>query len=150
VAVPSSAPVVPRAATASPSDPVSPAPGPAGLRLDFSGDDRLHTAAEFAAVFSHRRVLRGERLDLHYRPSDVGRARLGLVIAKKLARRAVLRNLVKRLGREAFRQGRANLPAFDIVLRLAKPVAVADRATRRLLRAEIDALLMRLAEKRAG
>jgi ribonuclease P protein component len=103
-------------------------------------------------VFSHRRVLRGERFDLHYRPDEGGQRagpRLGLVIAKKLARRAVLRNLLKRLGREAFRHYRAQLPSCDLVLRLAKPVAQADRATRLLLRAEIDALLQRLNERLA-
>jgi ribonuclease P protein component len=99
-------------------------------------------------VFSHRRVLRGERFDLHYRPSE-GNPRLGLVIAKKLARRAVLRNLLKRLGREAFRHCRAQLPPCDLVLRLAKPVAQADRAARRSLRAEIDGLLQRLSERAA-
>jgi len=140
---------VPRAVTASPSDSPRSLPGQPGPRLSFEGGDRLHTAAEFSAVFNHRRVLRGERFDLHYRPNEGGGARLGLVIAKKLARRAVLRNLLKRLGREAFRHARAELPAFDLVLRLAKPVASAGRATRPLARTEIDALLQRLRERAA-
>jgi ribonuclease P protein component len=140
---------VPRAVTASPSDSPRPLPGPAGPRLSFASGDRLHTAAEFSAVFSHRRVLRGERFDLHYRPNEGGGARLGLVIAKKLARRSVLRNLLKRVGREAFRHSRAELPAFDLVLRLAKPVASAGRATRQTARMEIDALLRRLGERAA-
>ena len=138
---------MPRAATASPSDPLRPLRGRTGRRLSFASGDRLHTAAEFSAVFSHRRVLRGERFDLHYRPNEGGGARLGLVIAKKLARRAVLRNLLKRVGREAFRHARAELPAFDLVLRLAKPVASAGRATRQTVRTEIEALLHRLGER---
>lgn len=140
---------MPRAVTASPSDSPRPLPGLTGLRLSFESGDRLHKAAEFSAVFSHRRVLRGERFDLHYRPNEGTGARLGLVIAKKLARRAVLRNLLKRVGREAFRQVRAGLPAFDLVLRLAKPVASAGRATRQMARTEIDALLRRLGERAA-
>lgn len=140
---------MPRAVTASPSDSPRPISGPDGHRLSFESGDRLHTAAEFSAVFSHRRVLRGERFDLHYRPNERGGARLGLVIAKKLARRAVLRNLLKRLGRESFRQVRSALPSFDLVLRLAKPVASAGRATRQQARAEIDALLGRLRERAA-
>lgn len=87
---------------------------------------------------------------MHYRPGEAGHPRLGLVIAKKLARRAVLRNLLKRLGREAFRHSRANLPTCDLVLRLAKPVPSANLAGRRQLRAEIDALLQRLCEKVAA
>lgn len=141
---------MPRAVTASPSDSPRPLPGLTGLRLSFERGDRLHKAAEFSAVFSHRRVLRGERFDLHYRPNEGAGARLGLVIAKKLARRAVLRNLLKRLGREAFRQARAGLPSFDLVLRLAKPVAKAEPPSRRDLRAEIDGLLRRLGERAAS
>lgn len=137
---------MPRAATVSPSDSPRALAGPPDRRLSFASGDRLHTAAEFSAVFSHRRVLRGESFDLHYRPNQGGGARLGLVIAKKLARRAVLRNLLKRLGREAFRHARAGLPACDVVLRLARPVASTGRAARGTLRAEIDGLLRRLAE----
>jgi len=142
---------VPRAVTASPSDAPRPISGQGVLRLSFTSGDRLHTAAEFAAVFSHRRVLRGDRFDLHYRPGGAGQAsrgaRLGLVIARKQARRAVVRNLLKRLAREAFRQRRSRLPAFDLVLRLAKPVVSVDRASRLALRAEIDDLLQRLSER---
>ena len=140
---------MPRAVTASPSDSSRPIPGLTGLRQFFESGHRLHAAAEFTAVFSHRRVLRGERFDLHYRPNEKDGARLGLVIAKKLARRAVLRNLLKRLGREAFRQARTGLPSCDLVLRLAKPLAKADRTSRKALRAEIDALLLRLGERAA-
>src|SRR5262249_2233430 len=49
-------------------------------------------------------------------------ARLGLVIPKRWARRAVERNLVKRQLREAFRQLAATLPAEDFVFRLVRPL----------------------------
>ena len=71
-------------------------------------------------------------------------ARFGLVIAKRLARRSVWRNAIKRTGREAFRLARANLPRLDLVLRLAKPVLVVDAASRLAWRSEINALLARL------
>lgn len=89
-------------------------------------------------------MLRGERFDLHYRPNGGATARLGLVIARRLARRAVLRNLVKRIGREAFRQARSGLPACDLVLRLARPLPLADPAGRAAWRREIDGLLAKL------
>lgn len=47
-------------------------------------------------------------------------ARLGLVVPKRLARRAVMRNLMKRIIRESFRQQLANLPAMDLVLKLSR------------------------------
>jgi ribonuclease P protein component len=73
---------------------------------------------------------------------------LGLVIPKKNARRAVLRNLLKRIAREAFRQVRTDLPRYDLVLRLAKPLVSAsaddDGSKRRAWRVEIDLLLAQL------
>jgi ribonuclease P protein component len=73
-------------------------------------------------------------------------ARLGLIIPKRLAKRATLRNLLKRMAREAFRQAGSALPAADVVLKLVsapQPVVVskADLACRRSWRRNIDELL---------
>ncbi len=65
---------------------------------------------------------------IHYRPNDLGTARLGVVVAKKLAKRANVRNLVKRIVRERFRTMRAALPPLDLVVRLHAPVGAATRA----------------------
>lgn len=84
---------------------------------------RLLEAKDFKAVFEHRRVLRGRYFDLHVRPNGGETARIGFVVAKRLARRAVQRNLIKRFGRELFRRMRTGLPHLDLVLRLSKPVS---------------------------
>lgn len=92
-----------------------------------------------------RRVLHGTHFDLHYGPNATGGARLGLIVAKKLAVRAVQRNALKRLAREAFRTMRAGLPAKDLVLRLARPPGLRmDTQARRLWRTDIEQLLARL------
>ncbi len=57
---------------------------------------------------------------LYARPNDLAHARLGVVVAKRLAPRAVTRNMIKRIARELFRK--AALPAFDCIIRLTKPV----------------------------
>lgn len=92
--------------------------------------------------------MRGTYFDLHFRREGTAgassEARLGLVIAKKFARRAVLRNLLKRIGREAFRHARPGLPSRDLVLRLARPLPRGDREERQAWRADIDGLLARL------
>lgn len=93
--------------------------------------------------------MRGELFALHYCSNAQSGARLGLVIPKKQARSAVLRNAIKRQARECFRLRVANLPAFDLVLRLTKPVTA--RAGEPLARAawcaEITALFARLDAK---
>lgn len=96
-------------------------------------------------MFSARRSLRGSYFDLHYCPGGEAGARLGLIIAKKLVARAVQRNLLKRLAREAFRQVRDDLPANDLVLRLARPPGLRmDTLARRSWRADIEQLLARM------
>jgi ribonuclease P protein component len=94
--------------------------------------------------------LRGGCFELRYRPNEEAKldgtgARLGLVIPKRLARRAVLRNQIKRLAREAFRQVLPELSAMDLVLRLTKPPlpakALVDRELRHAWRRDIDSLL---------
>lgn len=81
---------------------------------------------------------------LHYRVRSADEeaiARLGLVVAKRLLRRSVDRNLVKRLAREHFRLLRPRLPARDYVLRLANRPNPLDR---RALAEEIRALLKKM------
>lgn len=128
--------------------------GVAGIKsanLGYGKQHRLQTAGDFSLVFGGRRPLRGEIFDLHFRShgpaalsGPVG-ARLGVVIAKKLAHRAVQRNLLKRLARETFRIVRQELPPYDLVLRLAKgPGNSLDRVARGTWRADIERLLTRL------
>lgn len=124
----------------------------------------MHQAEEFSAVFSYRKVVRGAFFDLHWRPlplvmdpavdgSDAVNplthsARIGLVVPKRLAKRSVLRNRIKRLAREVFRHRRVDLPVFDLVLKLGrKPALPEDRsAWNAVLRQDIEAVITRLAE----
>lgn len=112
----------------------------------FGRDRRLLTAGQFSAAFSARRSLRGALFVLHYRPNGMAKARLGLVVPKKLARGAVVRNAIKRQVREVFRH-RPDLPGTDIVFRLSAPVRNADKLARAAWRGEILALFDRLAQQ---
>ena len=95
-----------------------------------------------------RRVMRGEHFDLHYGPvcADSG-ARLGLIVPKRLARTASLRNAIKRQGREAFRLMAIEIPTCDVILRLTRPVKgvmARDSEQRKGWRREMETLLRRL------
>jgi len=111
--------------------------------LKFPPACRVRKTDEYSSVFAFRRSIRGRYFVLHYRPagSDKELARLGFVVARKLARQAVTRNLLKRLGREHFRHIRETLPAHDMALRLAQKV---DGVTRAQLREDIASLFARL------
>ena len=80
------------------------------------------------------------------RSPAAGPARLGLVVPKRQVPLAVSRNAIKRVVREAFRLQRARLPEGDWVFRLvARPPAGSLTALKRLVRADVDGLLSRIA-----
>jgi ribonuclease P protein component len=112
----------------------------------FRFEQRLHRPEEFAAVMAARQVVRGRCFDLHFRSGGSG-LRLGLIVPKRLARAASLRNAIKRQGREAFRLLAADLPPFELVLRLSraiKGVRASDCEQKVVWRLEIETLLRRL------
>ena len=91
---------------------------------------RLTKTDEFSSVFGFRKAIRSTHFLLHYRvqaQEEASGARLGLVVAKRLLRRSVDRNLIRRLARENFRVLRSGLPARDLILRLASRPASLDR-----------------------
>jgi ribonuclease P protein component len=92
-----------------------------GVEQTFARCYRLTETDEFSSVFGFRKTIRGKLLILHYQPRTVSEtnARLGLVVGKKLLKRAVDRNRCKRVLREQFRLRRTELPACDLVVRLA-------------------------------
>lgn len=94
------------------------------MNQTFARSYRLTKTDEFSSVFGFRKAIRGKWLMLHHQPRALGgSSRLGLVVGKKQLKRAVDRNLVKRVVREQFRRQREVLPAWDLIVRLAaKPV----------------------------
>ena len=115
---------------------------PAATACGFPRAIRLLTGSEYQRVFADAVRIRGRNLTLLYRARAVdGPARLGLAIGKRQVRRAVDRNRIKRIVREAFRQRRSSLPAVDLVVLARSGAATCDR---RLLRSEIESFLDRL------
>lgn len=109
----------------------------------FPRTARLLKPEEFDATFQHGRRERGRFFMLVIRPNGLDAARIGFAVGKKHLPAAHDRNLVKRLGREAFRMVRERLPAVDIVMAPGRDVTRGDRAS---LRSDIDALLARIME----
>ena len=114
----------------------------------FGRHQRIIKTDDFSSVFRLRPVHRTEHFVLYLRPNPIGQARLGVVVAKRLAPRAVTRNLIKRLTREVFRK--ASLDGVDCIVRLSqapvsRPSSAATRALRVMLGAELQELLTRKA-----
>ncbi|UCV15137.1 ribonuclease P protein component [Quatrionicoccus australiensis] len=117
------------------------------MEQTFARRYRLTKTDEFSSVFGFRKAIRGKLLMLHYQPRASGSddPRLGVVVAKKLLKRSVDRNKVKRIIREQFRCQRINLPACDLVVRLAVKPAPLDG---KLLASDFLALIDKLRRPR--
>ena len=127
-------------------------PVPLLAQAAFPKAARLLKTDEFSSVFRLRPWRRTAHFVVYGRPTG-NEARLGLVIGKKYAPRAVTRNLVRRLAREAFRVRRAEFGGWDVLLRLhtrfdkkALPGA-SSPPLKALCRSEINALLDKVARE---
>lgn len=111
---------------------------------DFPRERRIVKTDDFSSVFRLRPRKRTGHFVLYARPGAATHARLGIVVAKRLAPRAVTRNTVKRICRELFRK--TALPPMDCIVRLAAPLgARGSPATgaglKRRIREELQVLL---------
>ena len=102
---------------------------PVVKRESFGRDLRLLRRSDFDAVFRPPNArLRAPPLMAIARRGTAAKPRLGLVVGKRVLRRAVDRNRAKRLIREAFRVSATSLPELDVVVRVVdrEPFALAD------------------------
>jgi ribonuclease P protein component len=98
---------------------------------DFPKSKRLLTKSDYRFVFAEPLRVCDAHLTVLARANGTGTARLGLAISKKSLRRAVDRNRVKRILREAFRQRYALLPGLDVVVMTRNGCADASSAALR-------------------
>lgn len=114
----------------------------AGAR--FPKRSRLLEPRQFRAVFDdpqHR--LSGGELLLLSRPNGFAHARIGIVIGKKVARRACDRNRFKRVIRESFRH-QHELGGQDVIVLARRGVADLENAD---LNQRIHSLWLRLLKR---
>ena len=81
---------------------------------------RLVERGQFEAALATGAARNRRHFTLYVRPNGLGEARLGIIASKRAAPRAVDRNRVKRLVREAFRLCRHRLGGIDLVVQLRR------------------------------
>lgn len=102
---------------------------------------RLRRAADFLALRDAPGRLAGRYVLIRYATAAGTGARMGMAVSRRVSKRAVERNRIKRQVRESFRRMRARLPALDLLVIARSEAAAADNA---ILRAELDRLWPRL------
>ena len=117
--------------------------GAAGLPREA----RIRRAGDFAVLRQASGRLGGRCFSVRYRQNELGHARLGLAVSKRVSKRAVERNRIKRLLRESFRRVRSQLPALDLVVMAREQAAGVPGPE---LLAELDALWRKLPPLKRG
>jgi ribonuclease P protein component len=102
---------------------------------------RLHNAKEFSSVIQFRCAESSEFLQVFAKPNNLLHSRLGLIVAGKVERLAVKRNLVKRILRIVFSEQQKDSVGLDLVIRLRRPVTRGDSSR---MKGEYKALLIKL------
>ena len=88
----------------------------------YRHQDRLQNASQYSRVFDQATKSSSEFFTILSRENTIGQPRLGVVVAKRHAKRAVDRNIIKRIIRESFRLTKKSLPSCDYVVILKRPI----------------------------
>ena len=85
------------------------------MTATFPRSARVRTGADYKRVFEHARRTAEPLLSLHLYAQGTA-PRLGLAVSRKVDKRAVGRNRIKRALRDEFRRLRSELPPGDYVV----------------------------------
>ena len=113
-------------------------------KFGFPSRVRIIKTDDFSSVFNFRKRISGHYLAIHYQYNPLGMPRLGLIVGKKTAKRAVDRNYMKRVLRELFRVHQHDIAPLDLVMRVQRPFASSDYPA---LSGEFNDLLRKLGKQ---
>ena len=113
----------------------------------FPRTARLLKPADFAALRGKSRRVSVRHFLAEFATNDQPSCRLGQAVSRRVSKRAVDRNRIKRLVRESYRHVRGELQALDILLVARSSAVPTPNAA---LREDLSALWKKLMALKAG
>ena len=117
------------------------------LSFSLPKEAKLIKTDDFSSVFNLRKRIATPYLVMRYKPNELNRPRLGLIVAKKTAKLAVERNYMRRVLRELFRLNQHDLPAVDLVIQVQK---IFEKSQFDVIKQEFAQLTLKLIAKNAA
>jgi ribonuclease P protein component len=108
---------------------------------NFPRQYRLVTQAEYKALFNQSNKVSYRFLTILYKKNNNLYGRIGLIVGKRVAKKAVTRNKIKRVIRESFRFQQQKLSGIDLIVIARKQC---DKLSKQKLREGIDQLWEKL------
>ena len=99
-----------------------------GRDAALSPAQALTGKAQFDRIFSARQSLASRFFRAHYLANTLDRPRLGMAIGRRIDKRAVVRNRLRRQVRESCRLALPGIPAVDVVVTARHEVDKAESA----------------------
>ena len=116
-----------------------------GVRANFGRSARVTSPEIFALAIKSRPLVRGHYFFLHVVKRNDGEPSLGLIVPKRILKKATSRNSAKRVVREAFRHARHDLPKGDFIIRLkSAPAPASLTLLKNALRGDIERILKKV------
>lgn len=112
--------------------------------FSLTKQSKLIKTDDFSSVFNFRKRIASSFLVIRFKPNDLLKPRLGLIVAKKTAKSAVDRNYMRRVLRELFRLSQHEIASLDLVIQVQKTFLKPDFF---VIKKEFDGLLSKLPAK---
>ena len=103
---------------------------------------RLRNPADFAALRREGKRIATRHFRTQFRISPDAEPRLGMAVSRRVSKRAVVRNRIRRTVRESFRLRRTTLPNCDVLLIAQTSAATTTNGE---LRSDLEAIWNQLA-----